>query len=433
MSLPQLDATLADLEALNRFVTPRALRHWQLSVAQYGRFTCRCPVTGRAESPIGHYLVPGCGVIYRFGEAHPFALVAASIKRGFPLLCLISPGAIHWAEAPQRQDLAQLAQDHLLGPLPKQLDPEQPPLIHLGHPNFAHGLWNEYPALTALMSQEHRATFALGPDPLALLDRLCRDAGRTPQVLTASGTRLGWSSRPLGLLGSTRCSEAARRHALGLLDLPTQPGRGEGIWITLRDKGRTPENQVSFLATTIHALAQAYPGVRFFLDGFSTPMDFERPLYDLLRDAFRARIEGGRRLAAQVCAQLPGLPIEDLTGAPLRTALGKLARCHFYLSHAGSMQHKCAWLSGIPGMIHGNRAALRPAALRWNAAQMGGSLAPVGLSPDLVADRDVHGLPRENERNRDYLITDVSRAAAEVVAAYAAVRNAAIRTSTPAA
>jgi hypothetical protein len=97
------------------------------------------------------------------------------------------------------------------------------------------------------------------------------------------------------------------------------------------------------------------------------------------------------------------------------------------------MQHKCAWLSGIPGMIHGNRAALRPAALRWNAAQMGGSLAPVGLSSDLVTDCDVRGLPRENERNRDYLITDVPRAAAEVVAAYAAVRTAAVRTSTPAA
>jgi hypothetical protein len=130
---------------------------------------------------------------------------------------------------------------------------------------------------------------------------------------------------------------------------------------------------------------------------------------------------------------LPGLDIRDMTGVPLDQSLRALSTCRFYVAHAGSMQHKCAWFYPLPGIIHGNRASLSPGALRWNAQQVAETVEPRGIGPEMLRDTVVRGLPAQNDRNRDYVITDIPQAVAAVLRAYEASRCHAASASSPAA
>ncbi|MDF1726213.1 MAG: hypothetical protein P1U53_00555 [Sulfitobacter sp.] len=409
---PYLSESLASLTPLNQFVGDRALRTYQSEIARDGTFSLICPHTGQRRNPEAHYLLPGAGVIYRFGGSSPFMAVAASLKDGFPLLCLATDKAIHWAARQERADLAQLAQE-LLEEVPESVDPGARPSLHIGDPNFAHCLWNEFPALHAL--QQTDAQLHIHFDPLDLLGPYAAERGFFTRQITNRAACKGWQTAPTAHLGAIHCATPARSAAARLIGLP--PAHPSGlVWISLRDRGRTAENQVDFIIAAIRALAKRDPTTRFCLDGFSTPLDLDRPLYDPLRHAFAARSEGGRAIAAEIAAALPGYPIKDFTGEDLHRALRTLRRCAFYISHPGTMQHKPAWLTPLPGIIHGNRASLSPGALRWNAGMIAGTLQPAGLSPDLIEDTRVRGAAAANDRNRDYRITDIPGAVKEVLA-----------------
>lgn len=399
-----------ELTRLNTFQRGRALRLYQLQIAQCGAFTLPCPITGRTLTPSASYLKPHQAIFYRFEGVAPFIAIAGSLKDGFPLIEIVAEGDESPPGAASDSALRQIALTLLKVPDPPLPKPGAGASIPIGHPNFAHFLWNEWPALLALSNFGTNALLRPSYDALGLLSRLKLPA-------TAHPLTEGWSRTPLTFIGSDRCAATdlnRARHLLGIERVEKQPH----IWITIRDRGRTPQNQVALLTAIIAKLHGHYPHLRFLLDGFSRPVAQAGNGYAGFQNAFAARIEGGKALARELKQALPGVPMTDLTGLPIDKALQKIACCQFYVSHAGSMQHKAAWLSGLPGILHGNQASITPAALRWCAAMAEGSLAPAALTADIVQDLEVQHMPNQTARNRDYMITDINRAADQTLAHY---------------
>lgn len=416
-----LPAALDCIQVLNRFHGDRALRGFQRSLAMTGQFTCISPFSGKPILPIAHYLIPRTGVFYCFGGDVPFALLAGSLKDGYPLVCLVTRAGIFWSGKDRPDDLARQAQSLLTDAPPIRVDQAQKPQVHIGHPNFAHCIWNEFPALLALLDHQPDIACRISFDPLGVLRQSC---GKLT-VMDDAPIVAGWSKAPVVLPGSTFCNATALETAHQRLGLPLRvpPGdRAPRIWLTIRDSGRTMENQEAFLCTVIQAFHDRDAKTTFLLDGFSSPMDYSSPCYDPMRPSFTERIRAANDIAGRIMARLPGIQIANLTGASLRRAFGEISRCSFYVSHAGTMQHKPAWFYSIPGIIHGNRASLSPGALKWAGQMVKGSIPPAGLSPDIVRDTQVRGLPVHNDRNRDYIVTDLDTAAAQVLAHFDTTR-----------
>jgi hypothetical protein len=409
-ALPFEGPALDTLRSLNAFVVPRALRSYQKDLLATGSFTCPCPFAGIPRHPNAHYVLPGSGVLYYFDGPTPYILLAASLKDGFPVVCIITAHHVIWSGKKERADLIPFARK-LLETVPSQkIVLTLRTRVTLGDPNFAHFMWNEFPALHEAVRHYRRFDIDLRFDPLGVMPRFAVQNGLRLRHATSPVGRKGWSRAPAVCLGSTFCNAQAKTTIMTLMDLPHTPQRRPHIWITVRDEGRTMENQIKFLNAFISAQNARAPETVFMLDGFSNPMDIERPIYDALRPKFAERVTAAQSLIAKVVADNRNAQIQDMTGLPVRDAIAAAGACNFYLSHAGTLQHKPAWFYPLHGLQHGNHASLSPAALRWSAQMVAGSIEPNGLPLDVVQDTKVNGQQTQNNRNRDYIVTDVPAA-----------------------
>lgn len=409
-AMPFASPHIDNLKALNAFVAPEALRGFQRDILSKGHFTCICPFTGVPSSPDAHYVMPGVGVLYHFDGPNRYILTAASLKDGFPILCLVTAQDVVWVDKPERHDLVPLARQLLASGPDLRIQANNQPIAMIGDPNFAHFMWNEFPALIEAVDTTTDFSINLRFDPLGVMQGFARDVGLTLNHMTSPTQGRGWSAHPTVSLGSTICGPAAKAKLMALMKLPEPQKTSPRIWISVRDQGRTMENQFEYLRALIAAQSARAPETEFFFDGFSTPMDMNRQIYGALRPKFANRIIGAQSLIADLTAALPNARLTDMTGQPLSTAIGMISTCTFYISHTGTMQHKAAWFYPLKGVQHGNRTSLSPAALRWAAQMVDNAIVPAGVPIKLIKDTEVRGLPTQNDRNKDYIITDIAAA-----------------------
>lgn len=406
-AIPAHDLVHKRFSDLNAFLSKGALRRYQDILLGEGRFTCPHPATGVQSILAGNYVIPGTAIFYYFAAEKPFVLVAASLKDGFPLLAAVTRNGVVWADKQERRDLIPFAQSLLATPVPSPLQPNARSRAIIGDANFAHFLWNEFPAFHATLKRHGNFDLDRRFDPFDLISTCAGKHGLPVQDLMTPGENSGWSIAPTTFLGATKCSSSDKAALMTHLKLPAYTPSAERIWLTVRDQGRTMENQVSFLSAFITAQCDRNPDTQFLIDGFSTPMDLERPIYNALRPKFMERIAQAKSSVRTIANANPAAQIHDLTGQSLLAALRAIGTCGFYVSHTGTMQHKAGWLYPLPGVQHGNSASLTPAALRWPARMVEGALDPFGLEPSIIKDTAVRGLPVQNDRNKDYIVTDI--------------------------
>lgn len=423
---PFLEETLEDLRAANVWQGTRALRAFQRDLGQGARLRIRAPSTGAVAEDSGHFYSPMSGCIYWFDAAEPFCLVSASTRLGCPILALVTRHAVYPVADPEpspliEQALAMLASDDR----PERLiDPQARPMAFTGHVNFAHFVWNEFPGLWHL--RETGAVFDVGVlhDPLGIMEAYADSRGLYCRFMPQRGAAKGWQGRPVLVPGATYCDAAVKRDILALtgLDSAYAPASDRPrIYFSLRRTGRAMQNELDFLETVVGKVLAAHPACNVVLDGFSLPVDFARSIYANAAPGFEARIGEARDTVAKLAARLGAgrhTRLHDITGVPLDVALREIARCHFYVTHAGTMQHKAGWFFPLPGLLHGNTASISAASLRWTASAMAGAVPPQGIAPDLVEDLEVCNMPRAIARNRDYRLLDVARAADDILHAF---------------
>lgn len=419
---PFIDQTLNDLRTANEWCGPQALYRFQQDLALTGGFQVRAAATGVPCRPHAHFYDPPHGCLYWFDAEEPFCVVADSLRLGCPVLALVTAHNVYPVASSEGSPLIERARLLLKGNgQPERcIDPKARPLACLGHPNFAHFAWNEFPGLCYLAATGALFDVQVLYDPLQLAEPFCAARNLICCHIDDIESVRGWQARPIVIPGSVYCTAAVKHDILVSMGLPAdhQAGLEPRIYLSIRETGRTLKNQAAILAELVKRLLDAMPDATVILDGFSLPLDFDRPLYDRLRPSFETRIAGARRIIAAFSESLPETQrtrLQDITGVTLKDALKEIAGCHAYVTHAGTLQHKAGWFYPLPGILHGNQASITPGSLRWTASMMEGAIPPQGVDPALIEDHAVQGMPRDNERNRDYSFRDADRTIDSIV------------------
>ena len=350
-------------------------------------------------------------------------LVSSSLRAGNPLLALVTRRGRTAVSHEEPNKLVDLGHEMLRDGAepPRRIDRSRRPLVVAGHINFAHLVWNEFPALHTLRHLAGGFEVSIPFDPLGLIESFCVEHDVPYELMARQGHDV-WEPRPAVNPGAVLCGVEAMRDArrhISRTPVPQLPAHTPRFYVSVRERGRTMVNQTEFLIALTRGMLRAYPGAMVVLDGFSLPVDFTREAYDDYRHRFDEREAGARRIVGAVRAALPAAlaaRVLDITGLPLTAALQVISTCHYYVTHSGTMQHKAGWFFPLPGTMHGNLSSSTPAALRWHAAPVDEAAVPRGLPAELLQDLDVTDMPNIVDRNRDYRLMDVNAAVDAVLA-----------------
>ncbi|MFV0277710.1 MAG: hypothetical protein ACK5HY_11060 [Parahaliea sp.] len=465
--MPYLRCLTDRLESLNTFLATRALRCYQREILTTGQLTLPSPWTGREVSVDGCFVANisplGFGnivIAYRLPCERTLWLFCGVVCEGFPLHALWCPATDEtlWdmlpgefaSYAPLRQALREIAAS--LPAAGGAAVTEQPGLL-LGHPNFAHFIWNELPGLFALCSMQTAppadAEILLLCEPLAALEEVPVVAGMPVSRVHALAPLLGWHARLLCRVGATRISRSLRRQLVTAArrNLNAGPVVSLGsrlkdcwpvIWLSLRNDARTACNQEDFIVALVEQVACSYPRAGFILDGFNYPDDFSSPIYTqsgvagMSNDFAAPGIDKATSLAQSLSARerdisrfiralgdrlaASGRPLASTSGLRMSEAIALASMADYYVCHAGTLQHKIGWIYNTPGIIHSNTEGIHPAAARWVVNQVEGGVEPALVEQKLVEDLDSIRTFARVPRNRDYRFTDVAAVVRQVLA-----------------
>ena len=456
------------LAALNAFVFHRALLRYQQEIVERGCFSVISPWTGERLTPtVCHVVNNGdpahgnLGIAYRLACEPAVWLLAGSIKDGFPITEAYLPAddASLWSlgeayaeeNRPWKARLQGLEAGIDDAALPEVQQPGA--CILLGHPNFAHQLWNELAALHtyAQARASDGATLHIKAiyEPLAPIEQL---AGDLPVSVTRVGNfeeLVGYQNTMTTRLGSTQISvnlrekigellSASRNKTLADPLLNSLGGCSPVIWLSARLDARTPDNQQELLLSLVTKIAAVYPAAGFILDGFSYPDDFGSAIYQQegeeegcqradnnpgLDGIFlsSAMIEREKEISAFILELQTSLEarltntIVNTSGMSLANSIYLARAADYYVCHAGTLQHKIAWIYNIDGIVHSNTTGVQQGVQNWLADQLEAGVKPSLVSAKYVKDLDSIRTTNKVERNRDYHILDVEHVVQQIL------------------
>lgn len=441
--LPHLPALIAQLLQLQTDPTDAVVRKYQSSIVARGFFTIPSPRTERPIASGDSLILPDRTIFYRFPEEPDLLLAANNLGKGYPLTgilllgrrLLIQIGEPTWGV---RADHAQAVADLLHAPAWWPPRPARDIRLFTGDPNFAHHVWNQLPALEALLRvrpalplQTVFATFQpLGPLPaifpeLGPIDCAWEHANIPPHhnapgrvCINPGGVRLTRSVRDrLTRLAAQRSSPETRALAAEL-------GRHHPVlWISLRTRNRTMRNQTEVLSLLCRRAFERFPRCAIILDGHSHPDDLAtNPCYDTAEAEAVAAADAAE--AATIVASVrpwhgePAQRLVQTVGLPILDALLLAGQAEFYVCHHGTVQHKIGWLTETPGVVHSNGRTLRLSPAEWVYRQAEGSVRPCYVPEAFVEDEVAATAEDAETRSRlfeSYRITDPKRFVAFVL------------------
>jgi hypothetical protein len=320
--------------------------------------------------------------------------------------------------------------------------------VLMGHPNFAHHLWNELPALYAIAESGDFASRALDIttiyEPLLPIANIAESLDVTLRRVLCFDQVSGFQSEMVTRLGSTQISGSLRKKIVRMVQQRASnhlqsllQNCSPVFWLSLRLDARTADNQCEFISALITRLSAYYPLAGFFLDGFSYPDDFGHPVYGLGGDQQQGAPGVNERLAGASLAaamrsresdisaaintlrqQLPAALMDsviNVSGMSLTDAVFLAGKADYYVCHTGTLQHKIAWLHNKPGVVHANTVGLQAGAASWLADQLQGGLVPTLIAQHLVADLETIRSKNQVSRNCDYHFLDVDAVVDEIL------------------
>jgi hypothetical protein len=122
------------------------------------------------------------------------------------------------------------------------------------------------------------------------------------------------------------------------------------LWISIRTQDRTWVQQTEGLTKIINALSQKYPKLGIIFDGFSLPAD----CFNLTAEQLLA-IDREKAVVKEIIAKInPNIAIFDVISHSIFEANLWAHAADLYLCHFGTLQHKIAWFARKPGIVHAN-------------------------------------------------------------------------------
>jgi len=425
--LLHLSAALERIEALNAYVHGQQLRQFQHDILKTGAFHLVSPFTGDRLECVESRLIAFINdpyhfelplYAYRFEDRSDIWVMSFQIGLGFPLCALFieEVGGLYVHRAPAAPNsykvLKRLWREfETLNAIPSEETGLAQPLAMIGHPNFAHYMWNELPALNAALRDrpvETRSLFA----PLGPLEGLPRPAAFKP--LKQSGPPY---FTPVGGEFLDQRTQSSLTRQMPTRTVLRSDKASPVIWVAHREDGRSCENFLDMLAA-FDRQARELCQPRYIFDSFSAPDDLDAPWYDPVRDAFESRRRQSETLfqAMSGAVSTPEAVLATTAGLTVMQAMALAREADYYISPIGSIQHKVAWLQPIPGLVHGPSTAMNRHVAQWHGQKSEVALAPTNLPSELIRDTRASAHHPSAERNMDYRITDPEAAAAFALA-----------------
>jgi hypothetical protein len=298
-------------------------------------------------------------------------------------------------------------------------------VLLIGHGNYAHSLWNEYPALVeaeALVPAGNLEAVVLH-EQFAPLERICRFHPALTVRKIAMREGHSFVADTVFALGANLVTDTVRARVLDAVLGPDRqappPSDRLVLWVSFRLMYRHAVNEADALFRIFQALQGTGQCFDIVLDGFSLPDDLHvAGRYDVgyLEDLARRTAALGDALVARCReAGLDRLRFEHAGSCSLPDSVRAAARVDYYLSHHGTQQHKIGWLFDVPGMIHGNLQVTNSGPARW-VQEMANTLN----CPRYVPARFIADAESGNERQhmgyfRDYQFAAIDELAEFVV------------------
>ena len=445
------------VDELNAFRRPQVLRKYQADLLDSDSFALTSPLTGKEVLVTRSTMLADRGAYLIPDQARSW-LVSGPTRFGFPLWELVTEAdRKRWLLNSANAETSDISEREIqaLNAFPPEADNVlgRGTTLLIGDAHFAHHLWNELAGLDewlAHATDDAVANLAIvtRAEPLGPLE------WTFPRLLPAlSGQadparqrrRLLAGARVVTKVGSCRVTSRLREQIKAVSDQRADPSATNRarqllqnawprIWMSVRLESRTADNQEEFLLETIRRVFLAYPDAAVVFDGFSFPVGFfSDPRTMNLREEFTARSAAANafieHLREQIRARLGNSASSRLcsvSGLSLFDAINIGAYCEYYVCHAGTLQHKIAWIHNIPGLIH--LPLNNEARAVWHAAQVEDGIVPDLMPAGLTIPTDPPASGRQRDRNFNYHFENVAKAADFVVSAM----RARIGTSSPA-
>lgn len=161
------------------------------------------------------------------------------------------------------------------------------------------------------------------------------------------------------------------------------------IWISLRAQKRTIINQTSFLIKLIRELSRYDSTIGIVLDGFSIPYKLcEQNKTKFINSVNKVYISKELEIADEIIRSIPEeIKIYNLIGSSIFESILWANAIDCYFCHHGTIQHKVAWFSSKPGIIHSNRKVLNKKPKQSYQVKQD-SIKPLYINPDWVKNLD---------------------------------------------
>jgi hypothetical protein len=389
-------------QSLNVFVQDKCLRQYQLAIYETGQF--------RIFDPFNPSQICVCdGTIYTGVKAFAwhfktsggsYWLLSSACGLGYEIVGALMPDQdtvlkvtdeLDYTTIKEQVEKILSCQDRWAEKAPL---PAPQSFLVAGHPNFAHYIWNELPALLILESYVPKISgVKVTNEPIAQFSSLVQllDA---PKIDCIAARILYEDPRQfhpdlLFAVGSKLVTKTVKERLKSvLLTPPSQDDNRFKIWVSIRLLYRHPINQSEFIALFIAKIAERGIPATIILDGYSlsNDVDMKGRLYPELE---RQRATDVQSYSENLISSLPlavrqCVFIVNTSNLVLPDAIRWAGLANFYVCHHGTQQHKIGWIYDVPGVVHAAPSILQTYPANWVKSQSEGSVLPVYTPTDLI-------------------------------------------------
>jgi hypothetical protein len=349
------------------------------TILMSGHFLALCPISGRAVSSEGSFVVDPHHIAYRFRGEVVFYLLVGRFHGRRSALCIpshrlligldvpeVGPPILGWVANVMRRLIAcSLAEpDKFRARIASDTDGLT--LVAGGTGNFGHHVWQELTGIAKLLAAGHLPrvrSLLVGPHTWFSLDQVFPEfagipvtkCGTSEEMLVNGLDQPGTILRPVGMQISEdarfRCWRAATV-ALGSEEIGRISAAGaqsQLVWINLRAHNKRWVSQVDGYSSLLNSLQAEFGNIGVVYDGWI--------------DTAQIRDEIDRRLRADIVRH-------DTLGASIESSLAWAEAVTTYVSVVGSGLVLNSWLAHKPGIAHANRVHLRQCSF-WNSVSPG--------------------------------------------------------------
>jgi hypothetical protein len=428
-------------------------RRFQIDAVKERCLHAICPFTGRILTSRTSIAVTREVVFYRFEATEVFYLATNHIGSGF------TKGAIYFPEreiiVKSHDFIWELRQEHITklktlmvsnaSSVARYITGESTRAgvaTCLGDANYAHHLWNELSGLLRLSRARCLAKvdrFFVCREPLGPITRLFPQIPAEKVRHLEAGNDIRDYVPPamfreiiekdyfLVNVGDEYISEELVRRLRSTFDsVPAltidkirraRRSHWPLVLISIRTGNRTWPDQATGLSTILLNLARTFPRLGVVVDGYSVAVDYDtetslHPWLRLAEDEANVLVSEAEIISDIVDRMAKSsVPCFSISGSSLLEAAVWVSNVDFYITHAGSNQHKVGWLGNKPGIVHSNVDVLRRNGGGYYDGVREFGVAPIFLDPRFVRDIPTSGVQSANDLRTDLsnYIVDVPR------------------------